>query len=211
MPEAAGASDADRGPAPAHRSWPLTGCRADSLADLFSPRTVAELARVAAAAGGAVVLELGGNTLRALAGGRRGMLHLLEGLVPPVGLHSLALRNGTLALLPGMGVAFASTQPFAVSLERIKVTRPAPIGGSGAGSRAVLAPGGGIAPMVAFSGAVSGRMVQCRVELSPAGPAGCSVLQVAMGVCAQVWPGGVLGGGVACRVAGGVPRGVAAG
>jgi hypothetical protein len=183
-------------------SWPLSGCRADSLADLVSPRAVAELARVAAAAGGAVVLELGGHTLKAPAGGRPGLLSLLESQVPPVGLHSLALRNGTLALLPGMGVAFSSsTQPFAVSLEHIKLTRPAPIGGSGAGSRAVLAPGGGNISMIFFGGPVSGRMVQCRVELCPAGTAGHSALQLAVGV-------GVLeraerpgAGGVACRVA----------
>jgi hypothetical protein len=166
-------------------TWPLPGCRPDSLADLFSPRTVAALARVAAAAGGAVALELGGHTLLAPAGGKPGPLHLLEGLEPPAGLHSLALRNGTLALRPGWGVAFASMQPFAVSLERVKLTRPAPTGSSGAGSRAPLAPDGGNTPMVAFSGAVSGRMVQCRVELSPAGRAGNSALQAAVGICAQ--------------------------
>jgi hypothetical protein len=184
-PEATGEPVAEAGPAPVVLSWPLPGCRPDSLADLFSPRALAELARVAAAAGGAVVLELGGHTLQAPAGGRPGQLDLLQGGVPPAGLRSLALRNGTLALRPGMGVAFASMQPFAASLERIKVTRLAPTGGSGAGPRAALEPGGGNTPMVAFSGAVSGRMVQCRVELSPAGRAGFSGLQVAVGISAQ--------------------------
>jgi hypothetical protein len=39
--------------------------------------------------------------------------------------------------------------------------------------------------MVTFGGAVSGRMVQCRVELSPAGPAGFSTLQMSIGVRAE--------------------------
>jgi hypothetical protein len=177
--EAMGEPVAVAGPAPVVLSWPLPGCRPDSLTDLFSPRALAELARVGGAEGGAVVLELGGHTLQAPAGGRPGSLHLLEGDVPPAGLHSLALRNGTLALRPGMGVAFASTQPFAVSLERVKLVRPAPIGGSGAGSMVVLANNN--TAMVTFHGTVSGRMVHCRVELSPAGPAG-SGLQVAVGV-----------------------------
>jgi hypothetical protein len=184
--EKSGGPGAQAGPAPVMLSWPLPGCRPDSLADLFSPRALAELARVAGAAGGAVVLELGGHTLQAAAGGGRGVLHLLEGQEPPAGLRSLALHNGTLALRPGMGVAFASRQPFAVSLERVKVTRPAPTSGSArASSRAALGPGGGTIAMVSFGGAVSGRMVQCRVELSPAGPAGNSRLQVSIGICAQ--------------------------
>ncbi len=178
----------EAGPAPVVLSWPLPGCRPDSLTDLFSPRALAELARVAGPAGGAAVLELGGHTLQAPAGGRARPLQLLEGRVPPAGLRSLALRKGTLALRPGMGLVFSSTQPFSVSLERIKLTRPAPISGSGSGggtgSRAVL-DGGGNIPMVAFGGAVSGRMVQCRVELCPAGPAGSSMLQASLGVCVR--------------------------
>jgi hypothetical protein len=182
--EAAAGPEAQAGPAPVVLSWPLPGCRPDSLTDLFNPRALAELARVAGAAGGAVVLELGGHTLQAPAGGRPGQLQLLQGQVPPAGLRSLALSNGTLALRPGMGVAFASSQPFAVSLERVKVTRSAPTSGSGAGSMAVLARGN--TPMVTFmGGAVSGRMVQCRVELSPAGRAGNSRLQSALGVCVE--------------------------
>jgi hypothetical protein len=166
---AAGGAGLWSGPPPAVLSWPLPGCRPDSLYDLFSACTVAELARVAGEAGGAVVLELGGHTLGAPAGGRPGWVHLLKGQLPPAGLRSLALRNGTLALLPGTGLAFSSNQPFAVSLERIKVTRPAPVGsGSGAGPREALAAEDKAAIMVAFDGAVSGRMVQCRVELSPA-------------------------------------------
>ncbi len=215
-PEAAGGREVEAGPAPVVLSWPLPGCRPDSLTDLFSPRALAELARVAGPAGGAAVLELGGHTLQTPVGGKRGKLQLLEGRVPPAGLHSLALRNGTLALRPGMGVAFSSKQPFAVSLERVKVTRPAPTSGSGSGSMAVLADGG-YTPMVAFHRAVSGRMVECRVELSPAGPAGDSRLQAAVGICAQVgfhagWRGGVPGRRGGRRVGhagwrGGVPGG----
>jgi hypothetical protein len=183
--EDAGGPEAQAGPAPVVLSWPLAGCRPDSLADLFNPRALAELARVAGAAGGAVVLELGGHTLQAAAGGGRGHIQL-EGQEPPAGLRSLALRNGTLALRAGWGVLICSKQPFAVSLERVKITRPAPTGSAGASSRAVLGPGGGYIPMIAFGGAgVSGRMVQCRVELSPAGPAGNSRLQVSIGICAQ--------------------------
>jgi hypothetical protein len=173
---AAGGAGLGSGPPPAVLSWPLPGCHSDSLYDLFSACTVAELACAAGLAGGAVVLELGGHTLHAPAGGRPGWVHLLEGQVPPAGLRSLALRNGTLALRPGTGLAFSSNQPFAVSLERVKVTRPAPVGsGSGAGAREALAAEDKAAIMVAFDGAVSGRMVQCRVELSPAGPGGNSV------------------------------------
>jgi hypothetical protein len=124
---------AEAGPAPVLLSWPLAGCRADRLADLFSARTVAELARVAGAAGGAVVLDLGGHVLQAPAGGRPGLLSLLQGAELPAGLHSLALRNGTLALRPGIGVAFASTRPFAVLLERVKLTRALPSSSSGGG------------------------------------------------------------------------------
>jgi hypothetical protein len=206
MAEAAalGGPEAQAGPAPVVLSWPLTGCRPDSLADLCSPRALAELARVAGPAGGAAVLELGGHTLQALAGGGRGQLRLLQGYEPPAGLHSLTLRNGTLVLRAGWGVAIGSIQPFAVSLERVKITRPAPSGSAGASSRAALGPGGGTISMVAFSGAMSGRMVQCRVDLSPAGPAGNSFLQVAVGISAQVrngTPGGGWAGG-ACRAAG---------
>jgi hypothetical protein len=227
-PEAAGGPGVEAGPAPVVLSWPLPDCRPDSLTDLFSPRALAELARVAGPAGGAAVLELGGHTLQAPASGKRGKLQLLEGRVPPAGLTSLALRNGTLALRPGMGVAFSSKQPFAVSLEGVKLVRPAPTGGSGTGSREVLAHGN--TAMVSFmGGAVSGRMVQCRVELSPAGTAGDSALQVSVGVFAQVCRvaggrvghagrragrrGGVPGGGAAGRRAGwrdGVPDGGAA-
>jgi hypothetical protein len=196
--EAAAGPEAQAGPAPVVLSWPLGACRPDSLADLFSPRALAELACVAGAAAGAAVLDLGGHTLQAPAGGRPGQLDLLQGQVLPAGLRSLALSNGTLALRPGMGVAFTSMQPFAVSLERVRITRPAPTSGSGAGSMAALAHGS--APMVTFvGGAVSGRMVQCRVELSPAGPAGNSRLQSAVGICAQVGAREV----AARRVAGG--------
>jgi hypothetical protein len=151
---------------------------------------------VAGPAGGAVVLDLGGHTLHAPAGGRPGPLQLLAGGVPPAGLRSLALRNGTLALRPGMGVAFGSWKhPFAVSLEHIKLTRPAPGGSSSAG--ASTAPGAGSVPMVVFPGTVNGRMVQCRVELSPAGRAGHSHLQGSVGISAQVgnagWRGGSAG------------------
>jgi hypothetical protein len=177
-------------PAAAVLSWPLPGCRPDSLGDLFSARALAALARVAGAAGGAVALELGGHVLQAPVGGKPGLLHLLESQVPPAGLRSLTLRNGTLALQPGTGVAFACTQPLAVCLERVKLTRPAPSGsGSVAGRRAPGFGGGGKGPpitaMVTFACAVSGLMRQCRVELSPAGPAGDSVRQEACGVCAQ--------------------------
>jgi hypothetical protein len=134
---AAGGPPANAGPAPALLSWPLPGCRPGSLGDLFGVRVLAELARVAGAAGGAVVLDLCGHVLQAPAGGKPGPLHLLESRVPPAGLHSLTLRNGTLALRPGMGVAFASKQPFAVSLDWVKLTRPAPTSGSGAGCRRV--------------------------------------------------------------------------
>jgi hypothetical protein len=172
--------EAQAGPAPVVLSWPLLKCSADSLADLFSPRALAELARAAGATGGAAVLDLGGHTLQAPVGGRPGQLHLLESHVPPAGLRSLALRNGTLALRPGMGVAIGTIQPFAMALERVKVTRSAPTGSVGASSRVALAP----TAMVTFGGAVSGRMVQCRVELSPAGPAGHSVRQIALGIAA---------------------------
>jgi hypothetical protein len=189
----AGAAAAEAGPAPAWLSWPLPGCRADSLGDPFSAGTVAELARVAGPAGGAVALNLCGHTLQAAAGGRQRLVCLLESLVPPAGLRSLALRNGTLALRPGMGLLFASNEPFAMCLERVKLTRPAPIGNSAAGRRA---PDCGCLAVVAFQGAVSGLMRACRVELSPAGPAGYSSRQTAVG-----GRGGGRAGG-ACRVAG---------
>jgi hypothetical protein len=181
------------GAAPAVLSWPLPGCRADSLGDLFSACTLAELARVAGVAGGAVALDLAGHTLRAAAGGRPGRLELLVGGVPPAGLRSLALRNGMLALRPGLSVVFASSQPFAVTLEHVKLTRPAPAPGSVAGARVqrseVVGDFAGPSliacpcPMVAFAGAgLSARLVVCRVELSPAGPAGDSMRQMAVGV-----------------------------
>ncbi len=177
-PEAGGGGRS--GPAPAMLSWPLPGCRLDSLTDLFSPRALAELARVAGAAGGAVALDLCGRVLQAPAGGRPGALYLLAGGVPPAGLRSLALRNGTLALRPGMEVVFSSKQPFAVCLEHVKLTRPAPIGKvQRFGGRAAMA-------IVAFDGPVSVRMVQCRVELSPVGPAGYSVREAAVGICAEL-------------------------
>jgi hypothetical protein len=179
-PEAAGGA----GAAPTVLSWPLAGCRPDSLGDLFSACTLAELARVAGAAGGAVALDLAGHTLRAAAGARPGRLELLVAHVPPAGLCSLALRNGTLALRPGMGLGLASLQPFAVSLEHIKLTRPAPTTGSGAGFERQLRDGP--RSMIAFAGAgLSARLVVCRVELSPAGPAGDSIRQMAIGVSAH--------------------------
>ncbi len=159
-------------------SWPLPGCRVDGLADLFSARALAELARVAGAAGGAVVLDLGGHTLKAPAGGRPEPLQLLKGGVPPAGLRSLALRNGTLALRPGMGLVLDSGPPFAVCLERIKLTRPAPTGG-GSGGRVNRATDPEGDQMINFKGpGLAGRMVACRVELSPSGQAGFSKLQV---------------------------------
>jgi hypothetical protein len=193
---AAGGPPANAGPAPVLLSWPLPGCRPGSLGDLFSARALAELAREAGAAGGAVVLDLCGHVLQAPAGGRPGLLHLLESGVPPAGLRSLALRNGTLALRPGTGLMFSSTQPFDVSLECVKVTRLAPTSGSG------RAPAGGFHNMVGFAGAVSGLMRQCRVELSPAGPAGDSVRQEVVGGGAAAERragrrGGVPGGGAA--------------
>jgi hypothetical protein len=173
------------GAAPTVLSWPLAGCRPDSLGDLFSARTLAELARVAGAAGGAVALDLCGHTLQAPAGGRPGKLELLVGGTPPAGLRSLALRNGTLALRPGMGLEVDSVQPFAVSLERIKVTRPAPTTGSGAGFERQLRDGP--RSMVAFAGAgLSARLVVCRVELSRGGPAGDSIRQSAVGISADL-------------------------
>jgi hypothetical protein len=51
--EAAGGPEVVVGPAPLLLTWPLPGCRPDSLADLFSARALAELARVARTAGGA--------------------------------------------------------------------------------------------------------------------------------------------------------------
>jgi hypothetical protein len=166
-------------PAPAVLSWPLPGCRPDSLADLFSARTLAELARAAGAAGGAVVLELGGHTLRAPVGGKPETFELFRGEQPPAGLRSLALRNGTLALRPGTGLIIASKHHFAVSLERVKLTRPAP-------SRAVhMSSDNSVSMLIFFGSGMSGRMVQCRVELSPAGLAGKSKRQAAIGVHAE--------------------------
>jgi hypothetical protein len=172
------------GMAPAVLSWPLPGCRPDSLAELFSARTLAQLARVAGAADGAVALDLGGHTLQAQ-DGKPGRLQLLQGGVPPAGLRSLTMRNGTLALRPGVELWFSSTQPFAVSLEHIKLTRPPPSGAGGAGGKVALALGKGPNAMVTFAHAVSGTMVQCRVELCPAGPAGYSAFQTAVGVAAR--------------------------
>jgi hypothetical protein len=204
------APEANAGPAPVVVGWPLPGCSPYSLKDLFSKRTVAELARAAGAAGGAVVLELAGHVLQAPVGGRPGLLYLLESGVPPAGLRSLALRNGTLALQPGWGLEFASRQPLDVCLERVKLTRPAPTSGSGAGGR--RAHDSASSDMVTFQAEVSGFMRQCRVELSPAGPAGNSMRQVSVGFRVLEAgrragrrggvPGGVPGGGVACRAAG---------
>jgi hypothetical protein len=168
-------------PTAALASWPLPGCRPDSLADLFSARTVAELARMAGAAGGAVALELGGHTLRAPAGRKPELLCLLEGGAPPAGLRSLALRNGTLALRPGTGLMLRSSQPLTLCLERVKITRPAPSGGSGAGGKAARVPEEGTS-VVTFGGEVRALVRACRVELAPGGPAGDSVRQAAVGV-----------------------------
>jgi hypothetical protein len=181
--EVAGGPGPQAGPAPAELRWPLSGCRAGSLTDLFSARALAELARAAAgAAGGAVALDLCGHVLQAAPGARPGVLQLGgDKGVPPEELRSLALHNGTLALRPGMGVVFSSLQPFAVVLEHVKLTRPAHRGSS-AGAR-TMEEGG--CCMVAFAGAgLDGLMRQCRVELSPAGPAGDSAHQVSMGVAA---------------------------
>jgi hypothetical protein len=182
--EAMGGPEAEAGPAAVALSWPLPGCHPESLGDLFSTRALAELARVAGAAGGAAQLDLCGHVLQAPAGGRPGQLHLLKSKAPPAGLRSLALRNGTLVLRPGVGLAFVSIQPFTVSMERVKVTRPAPTSGSGSPSgKAQHAPDAEAGrSMVAFSGAVSGLMRACRLELSPAGPAGSSMRQMSAGV-----------------------------
>ncbi len=56
------------------------------------------------------MLDLAGHTLQAPGGGRQGALHLLKAGVPPVRLHSLTLRNGTLALRPGTWVTFGCRQ-----------------------------------------------------------------------------------------------------
>ncbi len=96
-PEAESGQPGEQPPA-VEMTWPLPGCGPDSLADLSSARTLAVLAGAAAAGGGAVALDLAKHVLRAPGGPS---LHVW---VPPAGLRSLALRNGTLELQPGTGV-----------------------------------------------------------------------------------------------------------
>ncbi len=172
---------------PAMLDWPLPGCDAGSLNDLCSARAVAVLARAAGAAGGGVALNLSGHTLVARGGSKAGPLHVLGARGPPLGLRSLALRDGTLVLRPSMGLAFVSDhEPLAVLLERVKLTRPVPgAAGSGAGGRAPpRTPGASEHQMLSFMGPeVSGRMVACRVELSPGGRVSASKPQVTGGVC----------------------------
>jgi hypothetical protein len=148
--------------------WPLPGCGEASLVDLCGPGAVAQLAR-AAGAGGSVALDLGGRELATPAGGKLPLqLELLCG--PLAGLRSVALRNGTLSLRPGQGLAFQPQAPLQLTLERVKLVRPAPL------NMERRLPKDGQPGMLAFGGPhAEGRLAACRFELAPAGQVGPDV------------------------------------
>jgi hypothetical protein len=157
------------GPPAVLLDWPLPGCGEASLTDLCGAGAVAELARVAGA-GGSVALDLGGRELATPAGGQLQELRLLCG--PLAGLRSVALRNGTLSLRPGQGLVFEPQAPLQLTLERVKLVRPAPL------NMERRPPKGGQEGMLAFVGPhAEGRLAACRFELAPAG-------QVSLPVCA---------------------------
>jgi hypothetical protein len=154
------------GPPAVQLDWPLPGCSGVNLADLCGPGAAAELAR-AAGAGGSVALDLGGRELATPAGGRQ-ELRLLCG--PLAGLRSVALRNGTLSLRPGQGLVFHPQAPLQLTLERVKLVRPAPL------NMERRPPKGGREGMLAFLGPhAEGRLAACRFELAPAGQVGLPV------------------------------------
>jgi hypothetical protein len=141
--------------------WPLPGCGEASLSDLCGAAAVAELAR-AAGAGGSVALDLGGRELAAPAGGKLQELRLLCG--PLARLRSVALCNGTLSLRPGQGLVFQPQAPLQLTLERVKLVRPAPL------NMERRLPKDGQAGMLEILGPhAEGRLAACRFELAPAG------------------------------------------
>jgi hypothetical protein len=144
--------------------WPLPGCGEASLADLCGPGAAAELAR-AAGPGGSVALDLGGRELATPAGNKLQELRLLCG--PLAGLRSVALRNGTLSLRPGQGLVFQPQAPLQLTLERVKLVRPAPL------NMERRPPKDGQQRMLTFLGPhAEGRLAACRFELAPGGQVG---------------------------------------
>jgi hypothetical protein len=143
--------------------WPLPGCGEASLDDLCGAGAVAELGR-AAGAGGSVALDLGGRELATLAGGRQ-ELRLLCG--PLAGLCSVVLHNGTLSLQPGQGLVFGPQAPLQLTLQHVKLVRPA------SPAEELQPPKDGSPQMLAFVGPhADGRLAACRFELAPAGQVG---------------------------------------
>jgi hypothetical protein len=142
--------------------WPLPGCGEANLADLCGAGAAAELAR-AAGAGGSVAQDLGGRELATPAGGKAQLLlRLLFG--PLAVLRSVALHNGTLSLRPGQGLVFQPQAPLQLTLERVKLVRPAPL------NMERRPPKEGQASLLEFVGLhAEGRLAACRFELAPAG------------------------------------------
>jgi hypothetical protein len=168
------------GPPPQHAppavllDWPLPGCGEASLVDLCGAGAAAELAR-AAGAGGSVALDLGGRELATPAGGKlQLLLRLLCG--PLAGLRSVVLHNGTLSLRPGQGLLFEPQAPLQLTLERVKLVRPAPL-------NMERRPPKDVEPqMLTFLGShAEGRLAACRFELAPAGQVGPDVRHDCMG------------------------------
>jgi hypothetical protein len=154
--------------------WPLPGCGEASLVDLCGAGAAAELAR-AAGAGGSVALDLGGRELATPAGGKLPLqLRLLCG--PLAGLRSVVLRNGTLSLRLGRGLVFQPQAPLQLTLERVKLVRPAPL------NMERRPPKDGQEGMLAFVGPhAEGRLAACRFELAPAGQVGPDVRRDCIG------------------------------
>jgi hypothetical protein len=160
---------------PLELRWPLRPS-AGGLLDLCSPSTARELAAAAGEAGSpgsgphAVVLDLGGRELAAPAGSKPGFLFLPVGSGPAAGgVASLTLRDGTIVLRPGQALAVHGPC-CRVVLERVRLVRPA------LGLRQVWRQGC-IPPMLSLQ-ACEARLVECRLELAPAGTAGVSPKQV---------------------------------
>jgi hypothetical protein len=148
--------------------WPLPGCGEASLVDLCGAGAAAQLAR-AAGAGGSVALDLGGRELATPTGGK---VQLLLRLLcrPLAGLRSVALRNGTLSLRPGQGLVFQPQAPLQLTLERVKLVRPAPL------NMERRPPKDGQPRMLTIIGEhAEGRLAACRFELAPAGQVGPDV------------------------------------
>ncbi len=166
----------DSPPPPLELQWPLRP-GAGGLLDLCSSDTTRGLAAAAAEAlhaavgpHAAVVLDLGGLELAAPAGSKPGYLFLPVGSGPAAGgVASLTLRNGTIVLRPGQALTVHGPC-CRVVLERVKLVRP-PLGLGQAWRPNLM-------PCMLYLHACDARLVECRLELAPAGTAGMSGKQV---------------------------------